>query len=101
MRNVSTPPARIPGSFFRREGRPGQEAILACRLTDRSIRPLISKAVHNDVQIILTVLSADPEHPAEILGMVGTSAASGNLPNTLCGSDWVLPGGLQGRPVHH
>ncbi len=66
---------KIPGSFFRREGRPGQEAILACRLTDRSIRPLISKAVHNDVQIILTVLSADPEHPAEILGMVGTSAA--------------------------
>ena len=66
---------KIPGSFFRREGRPGQEAILACRLTDRSIRPLISKAVHNDVQIIITVLSADPEHPAEVLGMVGTSAA--------------------------
>ena len=66
---------KIPGSFFRREGRPSQEAILACRLTDRSIRPLIPKGVHNDVQIILTVLSADPEHPPEILGMVGASAA--------------------------
>lgn len=66
---------KIPGSFFRREGRPGAEAILSCRLTDRSIRPLFPKGVHNDVQVILTVLSADPEHPPEILGMVGASAA--------------------------
>ena len=66
---------KIPGSFFRREGRPAAEAILSCRLTDRSIRPLFPKGMHNEVQIILTVLSADPEHPPEILGMIGASAA--------------------------
>ena len=66
---------RIPGSFFRREGRPGQEGILASRLTDRAIRPLFPKGLHNDVQITLTVLSADQENPPEILAMVGASAA--------------------------
>ena len=66
---------KIPGSFFRREGRPGQEAILSARLTDRSIRPLFPKSLHNDIQITLTVLSADQEHPPDVLGMVGTSAA--------------------------
>ena len=53
---------KIPGSFFRREGRPGQEGILNARLTDRSIRPLFPKGLYNDIQITLTVLSADPEH---------------------------------------
>ena len=66
---------KIPGSFFRREGRPGQEAILAARMTDRSIRPLFSKAIHNEIQVILTVLSADPKNPPDILGMIGASAA--------------------------
>ena len=66
---------KIPGSFFRREGRPGQEAILAARLTDRSIRPLFPKGLHKDVQITITVLSADPEHPPDVLGMLGASAA--------------------------
>jgi polyribonucleotide nucleotidyltransferase len=66
---------KIPGSFFRREGRPGQEATLASRLTDRSIRPLFPKGLHNDIQITITILSADKEHPPEILGMVGASAA--------------------------
>ena len=66
---------KIPGSFFRREGRPGQEAVLSCRLTDRAIRPLFPKALRNDIQITITVLSADQEHPPDILGMVGASAA--------------------------
>ena len=66
---------KIPGSFFRREGRPGQEAILSARLTDRSIRPLFSKGLHNEIQVILTVLSADHENPPDVLGMVGASAA--------------------------
>ena len=66
---------KIPGSFFRREGRPGQEATLSARLTDRSIRPLFPKGLFNDVQVTLTVLSADQENPPEILAMVGTSAA--------------------------
>ena len=66
---------KIPGSFFRREGRPGQEGILNARLTDRSIRPLFPKGLHNDIQITLTVLSADPENPPGVLGMIGASAA--------------------------
>ncbi|MBC8279966.1 MAG: polyribonucleotide nucleotidyltransferase [Chloroflexi bacterium] len=66
---------KIPGSFFRREGRPGQDGILASRLTDRSVRPLFPKGLHNDVQITLTVLSSDQENPPEILGMIGASAA--------------------------
>ncbi|MCI0878457.1 MAG: polyribonucleotide nucleotidyltransferase [Chloroflexi bacterium] len=66
---------KIPGSFFRREGRPGQEATLSCRLIDRSIRPLFPKGMFNDIQVTITVLSADPEHPPEILAMVGASAA--------------------------
>ena len=66
---------KIPGSFFRREGRPGQEGTLAARLTDRAIRPLFPKSIRNDIQITITILSADQEHPPEILGMVGASAA--------------------------
>ena len=66
---------KIPGSFFRREGRPGQDAILSARLTDRSIRPLFPKGLHNEIQVILTVLSADQKNPPEILGMIGASTA--------------------------
>ena len=66
---------KIPGSFFRREGRPGQDAILSARLTDRSIRPLFPKGLHNEIQVILTVLSADMKNPPEILGMIGASTA--------------------------
>ena len=66
---------RIPGSFFRREGRPGQDAILFGRLIDRPIRPLLPKSFRNEVQIILTVLSVDKENPPEIMAMIGASAA--------------------------
>src|SRR6185312_1733175 len=66
---------KIPGSFFRREGRPGTEAILAARLTDRPIRPLFPKGYRNDVQVIITVLSADQEHDPDVLGTIGASAA--------------------------
>src|SRR6516164_4589506 len=53
---------KIPGSFFRREGRPGEQAVLTCRLTDRPLRPLFPKGYRNDVQIVITVLSADQEN---------------------------------------
>ena len=66
---------RIPGSFFRREGRPGQDAVLFGRLIDRPIRPLFPKGFHNEIQIIITVLSVDRENPPEVLGMIGASAA--------------------------
>jgi polyribonucleotide nucleotidyltransferase len=66
---------RIPGSFFRREGRPTESAILTMRLTDRPIRPLFPKGLRNDVQIIITPLSHDEEHQADILAIIGASAA--------------------------
>jgi len=66
---------RIPGSFFRREGRPTQEAILTARLTDRPIRPLFPKGFRNDVQVIITVLSTDQENDPAILSIIGASAA--------------------------
>ena len=66
---------RIPGSFFRREGRPGTDGILAARLTDRPIRPLFPKGFRNEVQVVATVLSADRENPPDILSIIGASAA--------------------------
>ncbi len=66
---------KIPGGFIRREGRPSQEATLASRLTDRPLRPLLPKGWRNDIQIIVTVLSADQENDPDILAVIGGSAA--------------------------
>ena len=66
---------RIPGSFFRREGRPTESATLTMRLTDRPLRPLFPHDMRNDVQIIITPLSQDEEHQADILSITGASAA--------------------------
>ncbi len=66
---------KIPGGFIRREGRPSEEAILACRLADRPIRPLLPKDWRNDIQLIATVLSADQENDPDILAVIGGSAA--------------------------
>jgi len=66
---------KIPGGFIRREGRPSQEATLASRLTDRPLRPLLPKGWRNDIQLIITVLSADQENDPDILAVIGSSAA--------------------------
>jgi len=66
---------KIPGGFFKREGRATEHAILSCRLADRPLRPLFPKGYRNDVQIVITVLSADQENAYDILGIVGASAA--------------------------
>jgi polyribonucleotide nucleotidyltransferase len=66
---------KIPGSFFRREGRPTEEAILAARVTDRCLRPLFPKGFRDEVQIIITILSADQENPPETLAIIGASTA--------------------------
>jgi len=66
---------RIPGSFFRREGRPTESATLTSRLTDRPLRPLFPHDMRNDVQVIITPLSQDEEHQADILSIIGASAA--------------------------
>ena len=66
---------KIPGSYFRREARPSQDAILADRLVDRSLRPLFPKGFYHDIQVVVTVLSADQENDPDILAIVGASAA--------------------------
>jgi polyribonucleotide nucleotidyltransferase len=66
---------RIPGSFFRREGRPSEDAILTARLTDRPLRPLFPKDLRNDIQVILYSLSADDANPIDILGINAASTA--------------------------
>lgn len=66
---------KIPGSFIRREGRPGEQATLTSRLTDRSLRPFLSKDLHNDIQVVITVLSADQENDPNILAVIGASTA--------------------------
>jgi polyribonucleotide nucleotidyltransferase len=66
---------RIPGSFFRREGRPSTEAILVCRLTDRPLRPLFPDGLRNEVQIIITTLSSDSEHHLDIMAVNAASFA--------------------------
>jgi polyribonucleotide nucleotidyltransferase len=66
---------RIPGSFFRREGRPGTEAILTARLTDRPLRPLFQDGMRNEVQIIMFSLSSDGVNPLDVLAINAASAA--------------------------
>ncbi len=66
---------KIPGGFFKREGRPGERAILTSRLIDRPIRPMFPKGMRNDVQIVATVLSTDQEHDPGVAAMNGASAA--------------------------
>ncbi len=66
---------RIPGAFFRREGRPGEAATLTSRMIDRPMRPLFPKDFRNDVQIVATVLSTDQVHDPAILALIGAGAA--------------------------
>ncbi len=66
---------KIPGSFHRREGRPGEKAILSARITDRQIRPLFPKGYRHETQVIITVVSADGQNAPDVLGPVGASAA--------------------------
>lgn len=66
---------KIPGSYTRREARPSDKSILVCRMIDRPIRPLFPKDMRNDVSIVCTVMSVDPDCSPEIAAMVGTSAA--------------------------
>ncbi|NKC00156.1 MAG: polyribonucleotide nucleotidyltransferase [Pseudomonadales bacterium] len=66
---------KIPGGFFRREGRPSEKETLTCRLIDRPIRPLFPKGFMNEVQVVCTVMSADKDQDPDIASLIGTSAA--------------------------
>ncbi|HLK95757.1 MAG TPA: polyribonucleotide nucleotidyltransferase [Nocardioidaceae bacterium] len=91
---------RIPGSFFRREGRPSEDAILTCRLIDRPLRPSFVKGLRNEVQVVITVLSLNPATPYDVLAINAASASTqisglpfsgpvGGVRMALVDGDWV------------
>lgn len=91
---------KIPGGFFKREGRPGEKEILAARLTDRPLRPLFPDGFMHETQIVANILSADQENDADVLALLGASVAlnMSNIPfNTLVAS--VRVGRIQGTWV--
>ncbi len=67
---------RIPGSFFRREGRPSEDAILTCRLIDRPLRPSFVKGLRNEIQVVVTVLALDPAHPYDVVAINAASLST-------------------------
>ncbi|WP_068256735.1 polyribonucleotide nucleotidyltransferase [Janibacter corallicola] len=67
---------RIPGSFFRREGRPGTDAILTCRLIDRPLRPTFKKGLRNEVQVVISVLASHPDHQYDVVAINAASAST-------------------------
>ncbi len=67
---------QIPGSFFRSEGRPGEDAILTCRLIDRPLRPTFKKGLRNEVQVVITVLALDPDQPYDVLAINAASMST-------------------------
>jgi polyribonucleotide nucleotidyltransferase len=67
---------KIPGSFFRREGRPSEDAVLTCRLTDRPLRPSFAKGLRNEIQVVTTILSLDPDHLYDVVAINSASAAT-------------------------
>ncbi|MBZ5734353.1 polyribonucleotide nucleotidyltransferase [Nocardioides sp. TRM66260-LWL] len=67
---------RIPGSFFRSEGRPGEDAILACRLIDRPLRPTFKKGLRNEVQVVITVMALNPDTPYDVLAINAASMST-------------------------
>ncbi len=66
---------KIPGGFFKREGRPRDKEIISARLVDRSVRPLFPEGFKNEIQVMATVLSSDQEHTADVLAITGASVA--------------------------
>ena len=67
---------RIPGSFFRREGRPSEDAILTCRLIDRPLRPTFAKGLRNEVQVVITVMALNPDDLYDVLAINAASAST-------------------------
>ena len=75
FREKTSAAGKIPGGFFKREGRPTEKEILSSRLIDRPIRPMFPKAYFNETQILVTVYSSDMQHDGDVLGACAASAA--------------------------
>ena len=95
---------RIPGSFFRREGRPSEDAILTCRLIDRPLRPTFAKGLRNEVQVVITVMALDPGHLYDVIAINAASASTqlSGLPfsGPVGGVRVALNGQWVGFPTH-
>src|SRR5258705_1936598 len=91
---------RIPGNYFRREGRPNEKEPLTCRLIDRPCRPLFTEGFRNEPQVIASVISADPDNDPDVIAITGTSCAlylsDIPFPNPIAG---VRVGLIEGRYV--
>ena len=90
---------RIPGSFFRREGRPSEDAILTCRLIDRPLRPSFVKGLRNEVQVVVTVMSLDPDTLYDVVAINAASLSTQLAGPAVLGPDRGHPGGLRRRLV--
>ena len=90
---------RIPGSFFRREGRPSEDAILTCRLIDRPLRPSFVKGLRNEVQVVETVLALDPQHPYDVVAINAASHVDQALRPAVLRPDRGDPDGPHRRHV--
>ena len=88
---------KIPGSFFRREGRPTEDAILTCRLTDRPLRPSFPEGFRHETQVVTTVLGADQVNPHDVLSINAASAALMISGIPFDGPIGTVPHGLQPR----
>ena len=103
---------RIPGSFFRREGRPSEDAILTCRLIDRPLRPSFVKGLRNEVQVVVTIMSLNPDHLYDVVAINAASMSTklsglpfsgpvGGVRVALIEGQWVaLPDALPARGRH-
>jgi polyribonucleotide nucleotidyltransferase len=67
---------QIPGSFFRSEGRPGEDAILTCRLIDRPLRPSFKKGLRNEIQVVATIMALNPDHLYDVVAINAASAST-------------------------
>lgn len=67
---------KIPGSFFRREGRPSEDAILTCRLIDRPLRPSFKKGLRNEIQVVATIMALNPDHLYDVVAINAASAST-------------------------
>lgn len=90
---------KIPGGFFKREGRPSDDAVLAARLIDRPIRPLFPDGYREEVHIVATVLSAERDAPPDVVGLIGASAALTISPAPFAGPVGVVRLGLDGDQI--
>src|SRR3989449_1609382 len=90
---------RIPGSFFRREGRPSTDAILTCRLIDRPLRPSFVAGLRNEIQVVVTIMSLDPQELYDVVAINAASMSTQLAGLPFSGPIGGVPGALLAGPL--